>query len=376
MLKTTCRKATDGAAFRLNQIEENKMPSKNKHGYTGVVWVKSHQKWRARMSVEGKKIDIGYFQTVEEAGLAYAKAKAELGFESSVPFYLNPFEVDKVLENQVEEKPMEKNDTGLQQTVEFINPILARKYLEKNVTNRSLRESTISQYARYMSQGDWHLSHQGIAFDVHGNLIDGQHRLNAIIQSNTTIQFHVFRGLSEESFKIIDNGLRRTMADRTKLSNEAARTMSFMAGIRYGANKPSVESVLDEYEKYQDVFEMTVKLKNKCCKVFGSSAYRSALVLLLYMTRNNPEKQQKMINHYQKLLNFDMENANSLIRLAFKLRHAGKLTKASNTPSSSAVNVVEAAFFLSPDNFDRKTVKLGIMDKDEALVIVRKWLNK
>ena len=41
--------------------------------------------------------------------------------------------------------------------------------------------------ARDMKAGHWRLTHQGIAFDPAGVLIDGQHRLWAIVESDTTL---------------------------------------------------------------------------------------------------------------------------------------------------------------------------------------------
>jgi hypothetical protein len=46
-------------------------------GVKGVVWHKRIKKWQASIMVGGKGVHLGYFQTVEAAAAAYAKASAE-----------------------------------------------------------------------------------------------------------------------------------------------------------------------------------------------------------------------------------------------------------------------------------------------------------
>jgi hypothetical protein len=53
----------------------NRFPNKNNpSGYKGVSWYKRQQKWRSQIRVDNKKIHLGYFNTPEEAYLAYCNA--------------------------------------------------------------------------------------------------------------------------------------------------------------------------------------------------------------------------------------------------------------------------------------------------------------
>ena len=78
--------------------------------------------------------------------------------------------------------------------VETITPDIAKQWLTKNVNNRKLRSATCAKYARDIKQGNWRLTHQGIAFDKSGNLVDGQHRLQAIIQAGMPVPMVVAYG--------------------------------------------------------------------------------------------------------------------------------------------------------------------------------------
>ena len=52
--------------------------SNNTSGYKGVCFIKSKEKWRARIGYNGKKIYIGLFNTAKEASYAYKEKAIEL----------------------------------------------------------------------------------------------------------------------------------------------------------------------------------------------------------------------------------------------------------------------------------------------------------
>lgn len=58
----------------------NRSEQKNTSGYVGVYWEKQRNEWRARISVNGKKIHLGFFTDKEEAAKAYHDAKEKYHF--------------------------------------------------------------------------------------------------------------------------------------------------------------------------------------------------------------------------------------------------------------------------------------------------------
>lgn len=79
---------------------------------------------------------------------------------------------------------------------EIITPEMAMDWLENhNPRNRPISEPTVQVYAGDMKNGRWSLTHQGIAFNVNGDLIDGQHRLWAIVFSGKNVEMMVTRDL-------------------------------------------------------------------------------------------------------------------------------------------------------------------------------------
>jgi hypothetical protein len=103
-------------------------------------------------------------------------------------------------------------------TVEKISPRRAQEYLGYNISNRNLRTGHVDALARDIAAGHWQLTHMPLAFDTDGNLIDGQHRLHAIIKSETPLNMIVVRGVQKSVQEVIDAGAARSGADALKLS--------------------------------------------------------------------------------------------------------------------------------------------------------------
>lgn len=97
--------------------------------------------------------------------------------------------------------------------VELITPEIAKRYLEKNIGNRPINKYAIDLYAQQMKEGLWQINNDAISFNENGRLLNGQHRLKALIQSNTNQQFFVIRGLNTSAFVTMDNGKSRIAGD-------------------------------------------------------------------------------------------------------------------------------------------------------------------
>lgn len=55
-----------------------------------------------------------------------------------------------------------------------------------------------------MRRGDWLVTHQGIAFDTRGVLVDGQHRLGAVVEADVTVKIAVFTDVEPDTFDVLD----------------------------------------------------------------------------------------------------------------------------------------------------------------------------
>jgi hypothetical protein len=112
--------------------------------------------------------------------------------------------------------------------VRDITPDLARNWLDKTpLSQRKPDPKVVDGYASAMKRGEWRLTHQGIAFDTNGFLIDGQHRLLAIEQAGVIVRIMVTYGLPKEYELAIDGGKLRSLRQHAKYHNKDYTTRDF-----------------------------------------------------------------------------------------------------------------------------------------------------
>jgi hypothetical protein len=85
-------------------------------------------------------------------------------------------------------------------------PELAEYLLAQNTKNRPLRDKEVAAIARVMRAGEWMETGESIKVSTKGRLLDGQHRLSAIVRSGVTIRLPITFGVDDEVFKYLDGG--------------------------------------------------------------------------------------------------------------------------------------------------------------------------
>lgn len=101
-----------------------------------------------------------------------------------------------------------------------LTPALAKKILEeKNVRNRPIRDSHVDTLVQAMTEGSWRLNGDTISIGK-TTLIDGQHRLWAVVMSGVTVPALIVEGLDDDVFDTKDVGRRRTAADTLAVRGE------------------------------------------------------------------------------------------------------------------------------------------------------------
>lgn len=116
--------------------------------------------------------------------------------------------------------PIHQNHPEPDVRVERITPDRAREYLGHNTRNRTIRARTVAAYSADMKNGDWRWNGEAIKFGADGTLLDGQHRLMAIVEADVPIRMLVVRGLPEETQMTMDTGAKRTFSDHLRLAGE------------------------------------------------------------------------------------------------------------------------------------------------------------
>jgi hypothetical protein len=116
----------------------------------------------------------------------------------------------------------------------LVTPELAAQMLERRYPNqRLLSAKRVASHARAMLAGRWRLTHQGVAFNGEGFLVDGQHRLSAVVQSGCSVYMMVTHGVDD--VECIDTGMRtRSVSDgrRMRGDDNLAASTAWIATVK------------------------------------------------------------------------------------------------------------------------------------------------
>lgn len=113
----------------------------------------------------------------------------------------------------------------------WITPQMAAAWLMRNTRNRDQREKVLSGYVRDHIAGNFQFNGESIQFDRDGILINGQHRLEMIVETGKPLKAVVVTGLDPAVRATIDIGSSRTVPDAFKFAN-----MANMLGVNVGKN--------------------------------------------------------------------------------------------------------------------------------------------
>lgn len=140
----------------------------------------------------------------------------------------------------------------MKSSIETISPKYAEYLLEKNIGNRKISRHRVSMYARDMQAGNWQLTHQGILLGKDGIVIDGQHRLHAVILSGCSVRMMVCVDDEKESAKncMVDLQMPRSAAFIIGKSTNIVGVANLAIELSKGNGKTSNASI---YEKERSI---------------------------------------------------------------------------------------------------------------------------
>lgn len=154
--------------------------------------------------------------------------------------------------------------------LETITPEKALSLLKNNTKNRSLNKDLVLFYADQMLKNQWKITGQGISISDNNILIDGQHRLAAIVKSNIAQIMNVTYGLLyEDVYSVYDTGKSRNAKDvlyvnnvkhASHISSSVRLKKSLDIGERLnGQLKFSNTEISNEYFDNKGIYDMYVK---------------------------------------------------------------------------------------------------------------------
>lgn len=177
-----------------------------------------------------------------------------------------------------------------------VTPQFAQEVLDDhNVKNRLIQKDRVEMYARLMRQGDWKPINQ-IVFHRNGRLLNGQHRLMAVVKADMPIMFHVLFGADDSYITAIDEAPKRSNTDISHLmgldfSGKVMSTAKFMLLMRgKDKHRSRNEDIAFCQERIDKLRLVTSVLKTTCREKKGMtiSPVQAAFVCASYHV---PEEQ-------------------------------------------------------------------------------------
>lgn len=203
-----------------------------------------------------------------------------------------------------------------------ITPKLAQQYLCHNADNRILRDKAIDRIADDMKNGAFQLTHQGIAFDTNGRLVDGQHRLQAIVRSGATVPMLVSEGVDPKTFSVLDQNIKRSPADILNCNKRVAEVVSTAARYFTGDSTPTPR---DLQRVYVGVGPLAAELQASCgtnAVYFTSAAMKLAAILRIFSGQNK----EYVLDLYGKLARGEVAALPPVAEALMKMRLRGTVT--------------------------------------------------
>lgn len=162
-----------------------------------------------------------------------------------------------------------------------ITPDDAIIWLEERAANRPVSDRVVKDYSRQMKEGWWQDTPQGIAFGVDGKLIDGQHRLWAIVEAKIPIKMNIVWDVPPQAFHIIDRGLPRSVAFITKVPTFATQCYTLLISLVQRENKPAPDDISLMHKLLSSYIQSLKDASSSRLRFFASAPIRSAALVAL-----------------------------------------------------------------------------------------------
>lgn len=139
--------------------------------------------------------------------------------------------------------------------------------LSLNTANRTIRTGHISWLIDAVKNKQFVLTGQGVAVDINGVLVDGQHRLTAIREAGyPPVELLIVTGLSQEARIYVDQNAKRSTTDMLKIVMNKTVTTRMTAilnfhsrlyideeqGFAVSKRKPALEWIVDQMAEHAD----------------------------------------------------------------------------------------------------------------------------
>lgn len=154
------------------------------------------------------------------------------------------------------EKVVYKMPEGITVEIVMVTPKMALEWLEKNhISQRIMRDHTMFQYASEIESDSWYFNGDTIVFDTEQDMVNGQHRLCAIVYTGIAIPCLIVTGVSLKARPTIDTGKKRNLTETTGFEAYVCRVLQSLCpqkARQLGLTADSAAVVYTEFKEGVD----------------------------------------------------------------------------------------------------------------------------
>ena len=293
---------------------------------------------------------------------------------------LNKILSDNMLENSTTSYEIVA-DVRIDNLTVNINPKLAEYLLNKNDGNRPVNNGNIDKMVKDMLLNQWNYDGSPISFDKYGRLLNGQHRLKAIIKSGKTFPFKVTTGHQPEIFATMDIGKTRTSSDVLAIAgydnyNMYAQTSNFMFKFLRGSitqndtkssrhaarpNNGLSHTELLKFVQMKPFIKDSVNFGLKMKKDQPTSLMPTYMISGLYFLFNEKDPIKAEIFMTKLLIGSDLDSNSSIFALRNRLLNS-KFDKTKRLQHNEIVKLIVLSW-----NYYRINKKIKVLKIPESL---------
>ena len=253
-----------------------------------------------------------------------------------------------------------------------VTPFVAQWLLNRSAGNKvraekdGINKSHLQTVRGIIARGEWQAAQTG-AIDSNGVLIDGHHRLHAIVLECATLPMWFKIGCEPREVLAVDQGKVRTSADQLQLDKREAEVLRLAAAILHGSKKPSpiqLKQIMDS-SKLLDYHRLLLNACPSCRKYITIVPMRLAACVKMYAGSSS----SYVTTQYRALALADYDLMSKSAK-AFTRQVSNGLIRPGHTYDVLARGLIVF------DETKQHVSKIQIDDPTQAAVIARGHLNR
>jgi len=246
--------------------------------------------------------------------------------------------------------------------VVWMTPDLAKTLLQNSDGNRRLRSARVDLYAKNMRARSWGMPPDCIiCVASDGRLLNGRHRLNAVVQADLSVKMQIAYDVDPETFRFMDRGASRSAEDLFGITRDQANVARRLILVARNDTSPLYEEVNHVARKISDSLAYLTDGASHCTKIFASSPIRAAAIIRLVNPKSSQSEREYVKEAYYNLIT---SNHSKWVGAISSLADFVQTRTWENSTNVGRIACTVIAYYAFNPKLSEKGIKLGMIRRD------------